>query len=357
MKMVLRVAAYVMLAGFTLMMGGMLYMVFFQGRAPAPRPELVLLPEGTPPPPGGYPTRNAVLLAWALGRTDALDIGSEVATPPGVVEEIDVEYGHTGERPLTLDLYRPQEPPAEPVPGILMVHGGSWRNGDKSIYKYYTVRFAQQGYVAATVGYRLIGEAIYPAAVQDVNCAIRWMRAHADELGVDPDRIVVMGGSAGGHLAMMAAYAEGMPHLEGECPHEGVSSEVAAVVNLYGPTDITQPRAQHRREPADFLGATYQERPDLWAEASPITHLDENDPPTLIIHGTVDQIVEVTQGDDLAERLQELGIPYWYDRIDGWPHALDISESINERVRNLTTAFIETYTGEARLAKAEEASR
>jgi len=108
-----------------------------------------------------------------------------------------------------------------------------WAKGDRKDYKYYTVRYAKRGYVVATISYRFVKEAIFPAYVQDAKCAVRWMRANADKYPIDPKRIVAIGGSAGGHLAMMLGYSAGVPELEGNGGHAKFSSAVQVVVNLY----------------------------------------------------------------------------------------------------------------------------
>lgn len=308
----------------------------------APRPDLVALPLGLPPMPQGYPTEKALLLAFLLGQVKAIDAFGDIPVPDTVTEQLDVEYGRVGDRALLLDLYTPKQLPGA-VPGLIFIHGGGWESGKKSDYKYYTVRFAQRGYVVATMGYRLKREAAFPACIEDTKCAVRWMRENAASLGVDPNRIAVLGGSAGGHLSMMAGYSSDVPELEGTGGHAGVSSAVQAVVNLYGPTDLTVPFARTNKTVTSFLATTWEENPDAFAKVSPLHYLDAGDPPTLIIHGTIDSIVPVEQADMLAEQLKSLGVPYWYDRFEGWPHTLDIAKEPNERVQALICAFLERF--------------
>ena len=127
----------------------------------------------------------------------------------------------------------------QPVPAVLFLHGGAWKGGYRQIYHYYCTKFAEHGFVAATASYRFTGEAPFPAAVEDVKCAVRWLRANAEKRGIDPNKIGVAGGSAGGHLAMMIGYSSDVPELEGKGGHAETSSRVQAVVDLYGPTDLT----------------------------------------------------------------------------------------------------------------------
>jgi len=294
--------------------------------------------------PKGYPNMMAVKLAIGLGQLPLVDRGIE--TPRTVNVRRALEYGAGGERPLLLDLYTPTRKSARARPGLIFIHGGAWRGGKRGDYHYYGVKFAEQGYVVATIDYRLIREAPYPAAVADAKCAVRWMRAKASELGVDPDRIGVAGGSAGGHLAMMAGYSSDVKELEGEGGHADVSSKPQAVVNLYGPADLTTPFGIASPLVMDFLsGKTFDEAPAVYRQASPVTHLTKDDPPTLIFHGTIDDTVPVAQADRLAERLKEVGVPFRYDRLEGWPHALDLSREVNERALRIMLEFFTETLG------------
>lgn len=335
--------AFTILSVLTVAAAGYVYWwVFYDGRPPAPRPDLVRLPEDAPEPPKGYPTFNAAVLAFGTGQLQVLKIKDPVDTT-GVKVEEDIEYGNANGRSLKLDLYQPETPPPSPVPGLIFIHGGGWSGGDKKDYKYYTARFARKGYTVISVGYRFTPEFPFPACVQDVKCAVRWFRANAERLNVDPNRIVAIGGSAGGHLSMMLGYSSDVPELEGDSGHAGVSSAVAAVVDLYGPTDLTQPDAVNHPTVTRFFKDSYEANPDAYRLASPITHLDPKDPPTLIMHGTIDQICTVTQSDLLAEKLQQLNMPYWYDRLEGFPHTMDLVPAVNERTQWMIQRFLETH--------------
>jgi acetyl esterase/lipase len=319
--------------------GAALWWLLIPGRAPAKRPDLVRLPENAPVAPRGFPTMNAGIVAYVLGLARPLDIDAEPDLN-GVLVERDVEYGRAGDRPLLLDVYRPATPADAPVPALMFIHGGGWAGGDKRDYQYYTAKFAQRGYVCVSIGYRFVREAKYPAAIQDAKCAMRWLRANAPALGADPDRIVAIGGSAGGHLAMLLGYSADEPALEGDSGHAGISSRANAVVNLYGPTDLTADEARDNPTVTRFFGHGYEENPAAYAMASPLHHVDPSDPPTLIIQGTIDNIVPVGQADLLAERFQALGMPYWYARVDGWPHTMDIFPAPNAYVQALLVEFI-----------------
>jgi acetyl esterase/lipase len=290
-----------------------------------------------PPPPPGFKSPQEVLQAIGAGKVKLITPTKEL--PEGVVEIKDLEYGKVGERSLKLDLYLPEKR-TKSVPGLIFIHGGAWSGGTRDVYRYYTVRYAQRGYVAATISYRLSGEAPFPAAVEDAKCAVRWLRSNAARYQVDPNKIGVIGGSAGGHLAMMVGYSSDLAQLEGNGGHVGVSSRVQAVVDFYGPYDLTTPFARTNRAVVNFLqGKTYDEAPGLFRQASPATYLTKDDPPTLIFHGTIDDTVPIDQADALARKLADLGIPYVYDRLEGWPHAMDLAEAVNERCQFLMNQF------------------
>jgi acetyl esterase/lipase len=175
-----------------------------------------------------------------------------------------------------------------------------------------------------------------------VKCAIRWMRANAGKLGVDPNKIGLAGGSAGGHLVLLAAYANtDDPELEGTGGNPGISSRVQAVIDLYGPVQLRASKSSKRNSVFKFMGGkTTDEAPELYAKASPFNHLTKEAPPTLILHGTVDELVPIAQSDKLAAKLGELGIPYLYDRQEGWHHAMDAVEVVNVRCVWLMDQFL-----------------
>jgi len=298
------------------------------------------LGETPPAPPAGFATREEVVASLTIGKIPIVNLLEP--KPENVTVTRDVEYDNVDGRPLLLDLYRPKEP-AGPAPGLIFIHGGGWKGGQKEHYRYYACHFARRGYVVASVSYRLSGEAPFPAAVEDVKCAVRWMRAHAEKHQIDPDRIGVVGGSAGGHLALMVGYSSNVKNLEGTGGHQGVSSRVQAVVDLYGPTDLTTDFARDNRLVRDFLGKPSSEAKSLYRQASPITHVSRDDPPTLILHGTIDQVVPIRQADLLAEKLEKAGVPFVYDRLEGWPHAMDIAREVNERCLWLMDRFFDRY--------------
>ena len=300
---------------------------------------------GDPPPaPAGYPNSVALFAAIKLGVVKLVD--RDAPLPESVELRSDIEYGKVGDRPLLLDLYSPNER-KEKLPLLIFIHGGGWKGGKKEDYRVYTQVFATKGYVVASLSYRLTGEAKFPACVNDVKCAVRYLRSHADEIGIDPERIGVVGGSAGGHLAMMIGYSSDVPELEGNGGHAGVSSHVKAVVNIYGPTNLNDDFVRKNKDANQLIeslfGKSVADAGDLLDKASPGFYLDAKDPPTLILHGTIDDIVPVDQSDQLAKKLAELKIPYVYDRLPGWPHTMDLAKDVNVRSTWMMERFFARY--------------
>jgi acetyl esterase/lipase len=280
-----------------------------------------------PPAPPGYASEKDVKSAFLSGKLKAIDLTIDV--PDTVTVQKNIEYGKGGDKVLQLDLYSPKKR-THPLPAILFLHGGGWTSGYRQIYHYYCTRFAEHGYVVATASYRLAGEAPFPAAVQDVKCAVRWLRANAQKLGIDTNKIAAAGGSAGGHLAMMIGYSSDVPELEGKGGNADTSSRVQAVVDLYGPTDLTDDFAKSRGEVKRLMGGkTFDETPDAYRLASPITYVTKDDPPTLILHGSIDSTVPIHQAELLVEKLKNAGVVCEYDRVEGWPHTMDLEANVN----------------------------
>ena len=296
-----------------------------------------------PPAPPGFASEKEVKEAFLAGKLKPIDLTIDV--PDTVTVEQNIEFGKGGDHPLQLDLYSPKER-SHPLPAILFIHGGGWSGGYRQIYHYYCTKFAEHGYVAATASYRLAGEAPFPAAVEDVKCAVRWLRANAKKLGIDPNKIAVAGGSAGGHLAMMIGYSSDVPELEGKGGNADTSSRVQAVVDLYGPTDLTDDFAKSRKEVLRFMdGKKFDEASDAYRLASPVTHVTKDDPPTLILHGSIDSTVPIHQAELLVEKLKDAGVVCEYDRVEGWPHTMDLDADVNRHCMAKMFEFLDKHLG------------
>lgn len=211
-----------------------------------------------------------------------------------------------------LDLYLPAGDGTELRPGLVVVHGGGWRSGDKQRGQWSQIpaRYAQEGYVAISVNYRLTGEAPWPAQIEDVKAAVRWLRAHAREFGVDPRRIGAYGNSAGAHLVSLLGLVKKSDGLEGSGPYQEHSSLVQAVCASATPTDFLN-WGEVGQVPArlgnSFLAGPEGGLVDRARQASPITYARADAPPFLLVHGTADTTVPIGQSDRFAKALRDSG--------------------------------------------------
>lgn len=290
-------------------------------------------------PPKGYMNETFLKISYGLGLLDLMD--TEPAIPEEIEEIKNIEYKFIDSLSLQLDIYKRRDL-SEPAPVLIFIHGGAWRSGKRSDYLRYLIDYAKKGYVTATISYRLVKQAPFPAAVQDVNCGVKWIKSHAAEYGIDPERMALVGGSAGGHLSLMVGYG-GQESLFNQDCDEQTDSRVKAVIDLYGPVDLTTPYAIGTYQTQDFLGTTYDKDPDLYRMASPKTFISPDAPPTLIFQGTIDSLVPVSQSDSLAVWLSKAGVPHDYHRLKGWPHTMDLAVKVNEYCQFYMDAFFEKY--------------
>ena len=294
--------------------------------------------ENPPKPPRGYSGEKILKLAIAVGLVDLIERNPEI---PDYIDEIkNVTYKQVGDISLQMDIYKRKDL-AEDAPVIVFIHGGSWTKGKRSDYLPYLLDYAKKGYVTATITYRLSQIAMFPAALEDTKCAVRWIRAHAEDFTIDSEKIAVVGGSAGAHLAMMIAYSN-ENEFDAGCS-ETASSKVQAIVNLYGPVDLTTEYAREAGSVIKFLGATYQDDPQRYTYASPKTYISPGDSPTLIFQGTLDSLVPVSQADSLHVWLEKAGVYSEYHRLKGWPHTMDLSKKVNDYCQYYMDAFFEKY--------------
>lgn len=292
-------------------------------------------------PPVGYHFMLPTYLAVGIGLEKLVD--RTPAIPENIEAIKNIEYKNIHGKSLQLDIYKPRDL-LKPAPLLVFIHGGAWTGGKREDYLVYLLAFAKKGYMTATVSYRLVKDSVYPACVEDINDAVQWLFKNGDTYGYDPDRIALVGGSAGGHLALLAAYGWKKPVSVKdtseipETPHR-----IKAVVDLYGPADFTTEFAMNSATVHKFLGHTYEEKPDLYTEVSPVHYLNKNAPPTLIFHGTSDQTVPVRQSDILKGKLDSLGIPNVYFRLPLWPHTMDLDQRVNDYCQLKMNQFFEKY--------------
>ncbi|MFC0253471.1 family 43 glycosylhydrolase [Massilia consociata] len=238
-------------------------------------------------------------------------IASAEAPAPVQVRK-DLVYARRGEQALALDLYLPG-PSAKPAPLVVLVHGGGWRSGERANLAPLAARLAARGYAAATVSYRLSGQARYPAAIDDVTEAVRWLRTNAGGFMIDPARVAIAGGSAGGQIAALV----GMKHPQA----------IRAVVNIDGLSDFTSEEARkHEDDPAKnsssagaWFGGRYAEKTALWRDASPLTHAGKDSPPVLFVTSGVPRFSVGREA--MAAKLAAHGIHTDTVALPGTPHA------------------------------------
>lgn len=216
--------------------------------------------------------------------------------PEGVKVERDIVYAQYGDRKVLLDLYLPKEKPDKPIPCIVVIHGGGWRNGNKQTFAKQAAYLAEHGFAAACISYRLLPEVKFPDPVIDCKAAVRWVRANAKKYSIDGDHIGAIGGSAGGHLVAMLGTSSKVKELEGEGGNKGVSSAVQAVVAMATPADMTR----------------FAERSGLEEKlaklVSPVTHVDKDSAPMLLLHGTKDTLVPMAQSELLLKKCKDAGV-------------------------------------------------
>ena len=259
--------------------------------------------------------------ALILSATLAPLLAADLAVPDNVTFERGIEFTNPDNQHLQLDLAQPKES-AGPHPAILCIHGGGFRAGTREGYDKLCVTLAQDGYVAATVTYRLAPAYPFPAAVQDCKAAVRWLRANAAKYHIDAARIGVTGGSAGGHLAQFLGVTAGVKEFEGEGNLEQ-SSAVTCVVNQYGPSDFTKSYGKSV-DAAEvlplFFGGNLEEKRREHIRGSPLYWVTPDAAPTLCIHGTDDKYVAYEQAVWMVDRLKACAVEAELLTIEGAGH-------------------------------------
>lgn len=265
-----------------------------------------------------------------------------VTQPDRVTTREGVVFGTGGGRDLRCDIYEP--PPAvKNGIGVLLVHGGGWSQGDRSQLRGYGVLLGRRGYTCIASEYRLTGESLWPAQIEDVKAALRYVRAHAAELGIDPERIVISGNSAGGHLSLVAAGTNGMAEFEGGGGNPGIASTVAAAISFYPPTGLDRrdwgglPALFGKGAPAEVLRG-----------ASPLSYATANFPPTLLIHGNADEVVPAGEATAMYEALHAAGVPVELHMFANQPHGFDADPKLGRECANIMLSFLDRFVLDTR---------
>lgn len=288
--------------------------------------------------------RSTLFLAFlTLSNAAFAQKVSAPAEPPATLKaEFDLVYGKTPEQELKLDVYRPKNDTV--LPACVLVHGGGWIGGDKERFRALGFALAEKGYVVANVEYRLAGAAKYPAAVQDCSLAVRWVRANAKRFALDPQRIGAWGGSAGGHLVgLLAAAPEHFLTLE----LKDVSAAVQATGIMAGPTDLTNAtfveslrKAKEKSNSYTWFGKLYDDAPDLYRDASPLTHFTKTTGPILFLTGDLDN---PDRDKASIEKLQSLGVATKQTLLKGAKHGCWMQKPWFDQCVSAVDAWFKEY--------------
>jgi len=269
-------------------------------------------------------TALSALTLVLLLASHSLRAGSQQTVAPSsptdaasVTVQQDVPYLLVNGTQLHLDVYRPSNQGTAIRPAIVLIHGGAWTSFDKSTMRGMGELLARDGFVAFAVDYRLFHgvENRWPAQLDDVQSAVRWVRANASKYGVNPDRIGAFGHSAGAQLAALLGMEDTRDNSNPALAK--YSSKVQAVVDVSGPTDLTtQHDADYVAFVTSFLGADYKKHPEVWRDASPVFHVSKGDAPILILHGTRDGDVPISQAEEFSKKLEAAGVPVSFIKVD-----------------------------------------
>jgi acetyl esterase/lipase len=254
----------------------------------------------------------------------------------------DVPYSTIGGQQLRLDIYGLHDRSSDLRPAVIVIHGGGWTSYDKSSMREESTFLARCGFVAFAIDYRLThgSENLWPAQLDDVQRAVRWIRAHAAQFGVDRDRIGALGYSAGGQLAALLGMEDTRDNSDPALAK--YSSRVEAVVDISGPSDFTTNRdAESDAFLTTFFGGDYAHRSEVWQYASPVFHVSKKAAPFLIVHGIRDANVPIAQAEELAARLKQARVPVEFLKVDEG-HDFETPDS-QQRLTHETRNFLVQY--------------
>ena len=266
----------------------------------------------------------------------------------------DLLYVKNGHERHKLDVYLPKKSDGK-RPLVIWIHGGAWRQGSKEGCP--AVSLVGRGFVVASINYRLSGHAVFPAQIHDCKAAVRWLRAHADEYGIDPERIGAWGSSAGGHLVALLGTSGDVKDLEGDLGNPDQSSRVQAVCDWFGPTDLLLMNKQAgefgtldhdapNSPESLLLGGTLQEVPEKARRAAPLTYVTSDDPPFLIVHGDRDPLVPWQQSQLLTDSLMEAKCSVTLKIIPGAEHGRFRDPQVTEESLKFFETVLLPGTGE-----------
>lgn len=280
------------------------------------------------------------LLLLGLNACTLSGAGDRVEPPEGYIAVRDLDYAGRDNPRQKLDLYLPEKPSDKPRPLIIYIHGGGWEGGGKEDAGALLLFAKQGGYAAASIGYRLTDEARWPAQIHDVKAALRWLKAHAKDHGIDPEKVALFGISAGGHLVSLLGTSQGVKELEGTVGVPGESLKIRCVANFCGPANfLTFPGQGSVIDPEKpdaaiykLFGGPLSQRQAEARTASPVSHVSGDDPPFLHIHGTADRLVPLAQALEFDAVLDKAGVESTLLTGEGAPHVF-FSEDLRAKMQ------------------------
>jgi acetyl esterase/lipase len=272
----------------------------------------------------------------------------KIANPPvpaNITSKLNITYCTIGNRALHIDVFYPTANINKVFPGVLIIHGGGWHSGNRWQHIPMAQQIAARGYVTITVEYRLSTEALYPAAVNDLKTAIRWMRANAKTYHIDTNKVAVWGFSAGGQLAALLGTTIGNPLYPGNGMYRQYSDKVQAIIDADGIVAFIHPESgegDDSKGPSSatrWFGYSKTERPDLWNQASSLNHIDKNTPPIVFINSSGPRMH--AGRNDLIHKLDSLHIYNEVHEFPDTPHPFLLFEPWFEPTVNFSVAFLD----------------
>lgn len=254
-----------------------------------------------------------------------------------VVIDENIVFARAGERELACDVFRPPSASANGA-GVVLLHGGAWQRGDRHQLRAYGIHLAREGFVCVSSSYRLTPEAPWPAQIEDVYAALRYVREHARALGIEEGRLAVLGASAGGHLALLAAASAFAPS---DAPAHGVR----AVVAIFPPTLLSPRDAMEEGAVPAFALLGDADTPEASAAASPLRHVRPGFPPTLLLHGNADELVPAKASMRMYEALLAAGVPAELHMVADQPHAYVLQRDFHRLSVQIIALFLRRYLG------------
>ena len=275
---------------------------------------------------------------FAQEKEDTVKLIKPVTVPAGFTKQLDIVYTGGVSWQEKLDLYLPPNN-GKPTPVIINIHGGGWNHGTKESQGGFSP-FFKMGFAVANVEYRLTPEAKAPAAIEDIRCALIYLIQNAKALNIDPDKIVIMGGSAGGHLALLAGLM-GNDHLFDSNCKTVEKIKVAAIIDKWGIADMdTFTNITKYKSAINWLDK-YAADQNFIKSVSPVTYITKNSPPVFIVHGDADPTVPYTQSVSLYKKLQETGVPSKFMTVPNGGHGT-FPDQQKKEVTEAIVAFIQS---------------